>query len=110
MKVNSMAGFYSRELLEILELGRDLYRDEPGEDPEIEKVKQRVKQKVKQIEENRKEKAMTLKLVCPECGFRFVVAVPDDLPDEEMDDVRACPCGAMMKEDDTLPPYNEIKI
>ena len=53
---------------------------------------------------------MTLKLVCPECGFRFVVAVPDDLPDEEMDDVRVCPCGAMMKEDDTLPPYNEIKI
>ena len=52
MKVNSMAGFYSRELLEMHELGRDLYRDELGEDPEIEKVKQ----KVKQIEENRKEK------------------------------------------------------
>lgn len=50
MKVNSMAGFYSRELLE--KMGRDLYGDELGEDPEIEKVKQ----KAKQIEENRKEK------------------------------------------------------
>lgn len=46
MSVNSMAEFYSRELLE--KLGRDLYGDELGEDPEIEKVKQ--------IEENRKEK------------------------------------------------------
>ena len=53
---------------------------------------------------------MLLKLICPECGFRFVVDCPDNLPDEELDDVRTCPCGAMMKEDETLPPYNEIKI
>ena len=46
MKVNSMAGFYSRELLE--KMGRDLYGDELGEDPEIEEAKQ--------IKENRKEK------------------------------------------------------
>ena len=47
MSVNSIAEFYSRELLEMYELGRDLHGDELSEDPEIEKVKQ--------IEENRKE-------------------------------------------------------
>lgn len=34
MSVNSMAEFYSRELLE--RLGRDLYGEELGEDPGIE--------------------------------------------------------------------------
>ena len=34
MKVNSMADFYSRELLE--RLGRDLYGDELSKDPGIE--------------------------------------------------------------------------
>jgi len=51
---------------------------------------------------------MTLKLMCPECGFRFVVAVPDDISEDELREVKECPCGAQMEERDDIPPINVI--
>lgn len=33
---------------------------------------------------------------CPACGFEFMVAIPE-VDQKEFDDIRACPCGAMMK-------------
>lgn len=54
------------------------------------------------------EGGMTLKLVCPECGFRFVVAVPDDISEDELREVKECPCGAQMEERDDIPPINVI--
>ena len=51
---------------------------------------------------------MLFKLKCPECGFRFVTIAPDDLTPDEIRIVKACPCGAEMIEDETLPPWNEI--
>lgn len=51
---------------------------------------------------------MLFKLKCPRCGFAFVVDSPDDLTEDEIRVIKACPCGAQMEDDETLPPWNEI--
>ena len=51
---------------------------------------------------------MLLKLKCPVCGFRFVVGVSDDITEEELREIKECPCGAEMEERDDIPPINVI--
>ena len=48
------------------------------------------------------------KLRCPECGFVFVVGTARVLPDKSVKKLKKCPCGAVMIEDESLPPYNEL--
>ena len=48
------------------------------------------------------------KLRCPECGFVFVVGTARVLPDKSVKELKKCPCGAVMIEDESLPPYNEL--
>ena len=48
------------------------------------------------------------KLRCPECGFVFVVGTARVLPDKSVKELKECPCGAVMIEDESLPPYNEL--
>lgn len=52
---------------------------------------------------------MLFKLKCPRCGFAFVIDTPDDLTEDEIREVKACPCGEQMEDDETLPPWNEIR-
>jgi hypothetical protein len=33
---------------------------------------------------------------CPKCGFGFSCGIPE-VDQKELDDIRACPCGAQMK-------------
>lgn len=75
MKVNSMADFYSRELLE--KMGRDLYGDELGEDPEIEKVN-----RLKKIE--RRKRMITHE----ELESRFTYHAPKDGQPERYERIR----------------------
>lgn len=39
---------------------------------------------------------MYMNLVCPNCGFAFGIAMPDDEPEENVREIMTCPCGAMM--------------
>ena len=39
---------------------------------------------------------MILKLRCQRCGFNFMIGCPNDLSEEELLDLKTCPCGALM--------------
>ena len=41
-------------------------------------------------------------LKCPNCGFSFGYLGPKDLPDDEMTEIKTCPCGALMEETEEL--------
>ena len=41
-------------------------------------------------------------LKCPNCGFSFGYFGPKDLPDDEMTEIKTCPCGALMEETEEL--------
>lgn len=45
---------------------------------------------------------MILKLRFPHCGFNFMVGCPDDLSEEELLEIKSCPCGALMQETEEL--------
>lgn len=41
-----------------------------------------------------------ISLVCPVCGFFYSISFPDDITQEERDEIYSCPCGAKMQEVD----------
>lgn len=41
-------------------------------------------------------------LKCPKCGFSFGIFWPEDLSEEEITDLKTCPCGALMEETEEL--------
>lgn len=42
---------------------------------------------------------MILHLRCPKCGFEFMAGLPDDINAKDLDDIKTCPCGCLMKDD-----------
>ena len=53
---------------------------------------------------------MLYKLKCKKCGFKFILFAPDDMTEEEETEIKTCPCGEMMEQDNTLDPVNVIRI
>lgn len=43
-----------------------------------------------------------MNLVCPNCGFAFGFWGPDDIPEDELTEIKTCPCGTLMEETETL--------
>ncbi len=39
---------------------------------------------------------MILNLKCKNCGFEFMVAVPNNETEEKLKDIKTCPCGCLM--------------
>ena len=52
---------------------------------------------------------MLYKLKCKNCGFKFVLFAPDDMTEEETE-IKTCPCGEIMEQDDMLDPINVIRV
>lgn len=45
---------------------------------------------------------MYMNLLCPRCGFSFGVDVPDDISNEELLEIKTCPCGTLMRKTEKL--------
>jgi hypothetical protein len=43
-----------------------------------------------------------MNLECPKCGFNFGFNTNTEVTPEELEEIKTCPCGAMMKEVETL--------
>jgi len=44
----------------------------------------------------------TMYLLCPNCGFAFGFWGPDDIQEDELTEIKTCPCGTLMEETETL--------
>lgn len=45
---------------------------------------------------------MKMNLKCPNCGFAFGFACDDDETEENILEIKRCPCGTMMEETENL--------
>lgn len=45
---------------------------------------------------------MYMNLKCPNCGFAFGADFPDDETEENIKEIKTCPCGCLMEETEHL--------
>lgn len=54
-----------------------------------------------------------ISLKCPKCGFFFSIGFPDDITEEEREEIFSCPCGSTMEEvkfsSDYIPVIGDTK-